>query len=96
MPDTDKVTYLLVQGSQWLREWEVPVSMAKPFLLQQYVRRDWETGRVTHQHDLGDYEATWGSDHYMVHRQDIHGCLLHTATSKEGKGTPCKLIVDHM
>lgn len=85
----------LIQGSQWLREWEVNVPMMKPVILQKFVARDWETGHVLKQHDLGDYEATWGSMHYMFHRQDLHKGLLHAATSEEGKGIPCKFVVDH-
>ncbi|KAF9788257.1 salicylate hydroxylase [Thelephora terrestris] len=82
-------------GSQWLREWEVNISMMKPVIHQKFVGRDWETGQILKQFDLGDYEAAWGSVHYMFHRKDLHKGLLHAATSEEGKGTPCKFVVNH-
>jgi len=44
---------------------------------------------------MDDYEATWGSTHYVFYRRDLHKGLLLAATSEEGKGTPCKFIVDH-
>jgi hypothetical protein len=69
--------------------------MMKPVIHQKFVGRDWETGQILKQFDLGDYEATWGSVHYMFHRQDLHKGLLHAATSEEGKGTPCKFVVNH-
>ena len=82
---------LLIQGAQWLREWEVDILTMKPVALQKLVMRDWETGRVLEQQDL-DHEVTWGN---AYHRQDMHKGLLHAATSKEGKGIPCKLVIDH-
>ena len=32
----------------------------------------------------------------MFHRQDMHKMLLEAATSPEGKGTPCEVVVDHI
>ena len=69
--------------------------MMKPVTLQKYIRRDWETGLVSGQYNLDDYEATWGSTHYLFHRQDMHKCLLNTAISERGKGIPCKFVIDH-
>ena len=88
-------TYPLVLGTQWLREWEVDTLVMKPIVLQKYIQRDWETGCVSVQHGLDDYEAVWGNVHYLFHRQDMHKCLLNTATSGRGKGIPCKLVIDH-
>lgn len=68
----------------------------KPIIPQKYVGRDWETGRVLKQHEMGDYEATWGNAHYIFYRKDLHKGLLHAATSEEGKGIPCKFVVNHM
>ncbi|KAF9788258.1 salicylate hydroxylase [Thelephora terrestris] len=82
-------------GSKWLREWEVDISMMKPFIAQKYVIRDWETGHILKQFELDDYEATWGSMHYIFHRKDLHKGLLHAATSEEGKGTPCKFFINY-
>ncbi|KAF9641860.1 hypothetical protein BDM02DRAFT_3273669, partial [Thelephora ganbajun] len=31
-------------GTQWLREWEVDISIMKPVVLQKLVMREWETG----------------------------------------------------
>ena len=84
------------QGAQWLREWEVDIPAMKPTIVQGIVARDWETGAVLHNWDLSDYETTWGHAHYAFHRKDLHKGLLHTATSETGKGTPCKVAIDHM
>ena len=86
----------LIQGTQWLREWGVDIPMMKPVVLQKLVMRDWETGRVLNQYNLDNYEATWGNVYNMFHRQDMHKVLLYTATSEEGKGIPCKVVIDHM
>ncbi|KAF9641810.1 hypothetical protein BDM02DRAFT_3273686 [Thelephora ganbajun] len=32
----------------------------------------------------------------MFYRKDMHLGLLHAATSEEGKGVPCKVIIDHI
>jgi hypothetical protein len=69
--------------------------MMKPFIAQKYVIRDWETGHILKQFELDDYEATWGSMHYIFHRKDLHKGLLHAATSEEGKGTPCKFFINY-
>lgn len=83
-------------GTQWLREWEANIPMMKPINLQKLVMRDWETGHILNQYDQGDYEATWGHPSLMFYRQDMHRGLFHTATSEEGKGVPCKVVVDHI
>ncbi|KAF9647651.1 salicylate hydroxylase [Thelephora ganbajun] len=83
-------------GTQWLREWEVDVSIMKPVVLQKLVMREWETGRILNQYDLSEYEATWGDPSNMFYRKDMHLGLLHAATSEEGKGVPCKIVIDHI
>ena len=95
-PGPDRHASVLIQGTQWLREWEANIPMMKPINLQKLVMRDWETGHILNQYDQGDYEATWGHPSLMFYRQDMHRGLFHTATSEEGKGVPCKVVVDHM
>jgi salicylate hydroxylase len=58
--------------------------------------REWETGKVQKVYKMDKYEEEWGNHYYMFHRQDMHATLLKTATAKEGKGTPCKIVIDHM
>lgn len=60
------------------------------------VMRDWETGTILNQYNLDNYEQEWGNVYNMLHRQDMHATLLQTATSPEGKGTPCSVFIDHM
>lgn len=70
--------------------------MMKPVVLQKLIMRDWETGSVLNQYDLGDYEATWGNEYNMFHRKDMHRGLFHAATMEDGEGIPCKAVTDHM
>ena len=70
--------------------------MMKPVVLQKLVMRDWKTGHVLNEYDLNDYEATWGNVYNMFHCQDMHNRLLHAATAEEGKGIPCKVVIDHV
>ncbi|KAJ4492807.1 salicylate hydroxylase [Lentinula edodes] len=83
-------------GTQWLREWEVDIPDMKPVILMKLVMRDWETGRILNQYNLDKYEEEWGNVYNMLHRQDMHATLLKTATSPEGKGTPCIVKIDHI
>ncbi|KAJ3922680.1 salicylate hydroxylase [Lentinula edodes] len=83
-------------GTQWLREWEVDIPDMKPVILMKLVMRDWETGRILNQYNLDRYEEEWGNVYNMLHRQDMHATLLKTATSPEGKGTPCIVKIDHI
>ena len=96
MFDAEHHVSLPIQGTQWLREWGVDVSMMKPVVLQKFVVRDWETGRILNQYDQDGYEATWGNVCNIFHRQDMHKGLLYAATSEEGNGIPCRVVVDHM
>lgn len=70
--------------------------MMKPVVLRKLVMRDWETGEILNQYNQDDYETIWGHPSLMFYRQDMHRGLFHTAISEEGKGTPCKVVVDHM
>ncbi|KAJ7499344.1 salicylate hydroxylase [Mycena latifolia] len=83
-------------GTQWLREWEVDIPDMKPVILMNLVMREWETGKVQNDYKLDKYEEEWGNVYNMFHRQDMHKTLLETATSTEGKGTPCKVFIDHI
>ncbi|CAK5275813.1 unnamed protein product [Mycena citricolor] len=83
-------------GTQWLREWEVDIPDMKPIVLMNLVMRQWETGRIQNDYKLEKYEEEWGNVYNMFHRQDMHATLLKTATSLEGKGTPCTVVVDHV
>ncbi|KAF7330790.1 Salicylate hydroxylase [Mycena venus] len=83
-------------GTQWLREWEVDIPDMKPVILMNLVMREWETGKVLNDYKLDKYEEEWGNVYNMFHRQDMHKTLLETATATEGKGTPCRVFVDHM
>lgn len=95
MPDSQSDHHVSpIQATQWLREWGVDIPMMKPMVLQKLVMRDWETGRVLNQYDLDNYEDT-RNNVYNIHRQDIHRSLLYTATSEEGKGIPCKVVIGY-
>lgn len=82
-------------GGKWLHEWEVDPFEAKPVILKNLIRHDWKTGEVQGVYSLGDYKEKFGFPYYNFHRVDIHNVLKKYATSKEGKGTPCELIVNH-
>ncbi|KAH8828321.1 salicylate hydroxylase [Flagelloscypha sp. PMI_526] len=79
-------------GTQWLREWNVDIPDMKPVILM----REWETGRVLNTYDLKNYESEWGNVYNMFHRQDMHATLLQTATSEQGQGSACTVVVDHV
>ncbi|KAJ7229020.1 salicylate hydroxylase, partial [Mycena pura] len=81
---------------KWLREWQVDIPDMKPVILMNLVMREWETGKVLNNYTLDKYEQEWGNVYNMFHRQDMHATLLKTATSTEGKGTPCRAFIDHI
>ncbi|TXT11274.1 hypothetical protein VHUM_02025 [Vanrija humicola] len=83
-------------GGQWLREWGVDIKRGKPVELMKLVMRDWDTGKILNQYDLDHYEADWGIPYYMFHRVDMHEMLLEAATSPDGPGEPCSVVVDHI
>lgn len=82
-------------GGKWLHEWEIDPFEAKPVILKDLIRHDWKTGEVQNVYSLGDYKEKFGFPYYNFHRVDIHNVLKKYAISKEGKGTPCELIVNH-
>ena len=90
MFDTEHHVSLIIQGTQWLQEWGIDLPMMKPVALQKFIMRDWETGRVLKQYDLDDHQAP-----SIYHRKDMHRGLLRAVISEEGKGIPCKLVIDH-
>lgn len=82
-------------GGKWLHDWEIDTKEAKPVILKDLVRHDWATGDVEGVFSLGDYKAKFGFPYYNFHRIDIHDVLKKYATAAEGKGEPCKLILNH-
>lgn len=82
-------------GGRWLREWDIDPLKAKPVILKNLIRHDWKTGEITGKYELGDYQEKFGYPYYNFHRIDIHRLLKEAATSEEGKGVPCKLILNH-
>ncbi|KAF9268247.1 salicylate hydroxylase [Marasmius fiardii PR-910] len=83
-------------GTQFLREWGVDIPDMKPVILMKLVMRDWESGKILNQYNLDNYEQEWGNVYNMFHRQDMHAMLLKTATSPDGPGAPCTVVVDHI
>lgn len=47
-------------GTRWLEEWDVDVSIGKSVVLQKLILHDWKTGRVQDVYDLSDYKDRWG------------------------------------
>lgn len=43
-------------GTRWLEEWDVDVSIGKSVVLQKLILHDWKTGRVQDVYDLSDYK----------------------------------------
>lgn len=82
-------------GGKWLHEWGVDPIEAKPVILKDLIRHNWKTGEVEGVYSLGDYKAKFGFPYYNFHRIDIHNVLKKYATSEEGKGKPCELILNH-
>lgn len=82
-------------GGKWLHDWGIDPWKAKPVILKDLIRRDWKTGEIGGIYSLGDYEAKFGFPYYNFHRIDIHNVLKDAATSEEGAGHPCQLILNH-
>lgn len=82
-------------GGKWLHEWGIDPFEAKPVILKDLVRHDWSSGETEGVYSLGDYKAKFGFPYYNFHRIDIHNVLKKYATSEEGAGKPCKLVVKH-
>lgn len=47
-------------GTRWLEEWKVNISIGKPVVLENLIRHDWSTGKVIDTYDLHDYKDKWG------------------------------------
>lgn len=82
-------------GGALLHEWGINPLDAKPVILKQLIRHDWEIGKVESVYDLGDYAARFGFPYYNFHRIDIHRVLKEAAISEDGEGNPCELILNH-
>lgn len=82
-------------GGKWLHEWEVDPYEARPVILKDLIRHDWQTGEEHGVYSLGDYQEIFGYPYYNFHRIDIHNVLKNYAISQDGKGKPCKLILNH-
>lgn len=48
-------------GTQWLVDWDVDVSLGKPVVLQSLIHHNWKTGAVESVYGLEDYEEKWGN-----------------------------------
>ncbi|OAL23606.1 hypothetical protein AYO22_06183 [Fonsecaea multimorphosa] len=81
-------------GTRWLEEWEVDISLGKTVILQKLIRHDWKTGEVQSIYDLSDYKDQWGWVYNMFHRVNMHEMLMDSATGR-GEGTPAQLRLDH-
>ncbi|KAA8651266.1 hypothetical protein EYZ11_006786 [Aspergillus tanneri] len=81
-------------GTRWLEEWNVNISLGKSVILQKLIRHDWETGEVQDVYDLSDYKDRWGYVYNMFHRVNMHEMLMDSATG-EGEGVPAKLMLNH-
>jgi len=47
-------------GTRFLEEWGVDVSIGKPVILRKLIQRDWKTGEALNVYDLADYKDKWG------------------------------------
>ncbi|CUM66660.1 uncharacterized protein PRCAT00004336001 [Priceomyces carsonii] len=82
-------------GGRWLHDWGIDPLDSKPVILKRLIKHNWNTGNITDEYDLGDYAAKFGFPYYNFHRIDLHTVLMDKATSSEGKGEPCELILNH-
>ncbi|KAE9969433.1 hypothetical protein BLS_001881 [Venturia inaequalis] len=82
-------------GTRWLEEWGVNISIGRPVVLQKLILHDWQTGEINNVYDLGDYKERWGYVYNMFHRVNMHAMLMDSAVSEEFPGVPAVLKVDH-
>jgi salicylate hydroxylase len=82
-------------GSRFLEEWEIDIPAAKPVILRNLIRHDYETGAVKGTYPLGDYRERFGTDYNNFHRIDLHTHLKNVALSDSGKGYPAVLKTWH-
>ncbi|EXJ65519.1 salicylate hydroxylase [Cladophialophora yegresii CBS 114405] len=81
-------------GTRWLEEWNVNISLGKTVVLQKLIRHDWKTGDVVAEYDLSDYKDQWGWVYNMFHRVNMHEMLMDAAIG-QGEGPPARLRLDH-
>ncbi|KAJ9606222.1 hypothetical protein H2200_009183 [Cladophialophora chaetospira] len=81
-------------GTRWLEEWNVNISLGRTVVLQKLIRHDWKTGAVENEYDLSDYEDQWGWVYNMFHRVNMHEMLMDSAMGC-GEGPPARLVLDH-
>jgi salicylate hydroxylase len=48
-------------GSKFLEAWNIDVKAARPVILKNLVRHDWDTGAVNSTYNLGDYKERFGT-----------------------------------
>lgn len=47
-------------GTRWLEEWAVDISLGDPVVLEKLISRDWKTGEPVSVYDLSNYKQEWG------------------------------------
>ncbi|KAA8571163.1 hypothetical protein EYC84_000506 [Monilinia fructicola] len=73
-------------GTKWLEEWGVNISIGRPVVLQKLISHDWKTGEVQNVYDLADYKSRWGYYYNMFHRVNMHEMLMDSATGPDHSG----------
>ena len=58
-------------GTRWLDEWNVDISLGRTVVLQKLVMHDWKTGDVLNEYGLSDYEDQWGWVSYLAFLHEI-------------------------
>ncbi|PKY04558.1 FAD/NAD(P)-binding domain-containing protein [Aspergillus campestris IBT 28561] len=81
-------------GTKWLDEWGVDITLGKPTSIQKQIRHDLETGDVQDVLEISNYTERWGYEHYNFYRKDMHRMLLEAAIGP-GEGKPATLKLDH-
>ncbi|KAJ7109469.1 hypothetical protein C8R44DRAFT_802603 [Mycena epipterygia] len=81
-----------VEVDAFIPESDVNTPDVKPILMN-LVMREWE---VRNDYKLEKRDEERENVYNIFHRRDIHTTLLKTATATEGKGTACKVLLDHI
>ncbi|PLB46344.1 FAD/NAD(P)-binding domain-containing protein [Aspergillus steynii IBT 23096] len=76
-------------GTRWLEDWNVDISVGRPIVIEKLIRHDLETGEVQDVYDLADY-----APYYNFYRVDMHAMLMQSATGP-GQGKPAVLKLNH-
>ena len=58
-------------GTRWLDEWDVDISLGKTVVLEKLIRHEWKTGDVQGVYDLTDYEDQVGMGESGVVHSDM-------------------------